>query len=160
MASCSRHNGADCQEYTWWEDAGHMLWGCYIDLLRIWLKLMKAVRRGLPLTVAKCPSSVSVPFYSLGHSGRHSVCWLFFPLIVFTGSGESYRDVYVRVCAQLYAILENTVQSSFAPAPWKPHIFFGSCLTAFNKRHKQLWYYLPFPKPWNAGLLIAWCYVS
>ena len=149
MASCRSHNGADCQKYRWSEDAGRM-WGCCNDLLRIWLKLMKAAHWGLPLTLVECLSPISVPFYSLSHSGCLSVCWLFFPVIVFRGSGESYRDVCAFVC-------ESWKYSTFslAPALWKLCLFlFCSCLTAFNERHKQLGYYSKSTECWIADSLM------
>lgn len=38
---------------------------------------------------SECLSLLSGPFYCPTHSGRLLVCWLFFPLIVFPGSGEN-----------------------------------------------------------------------
>lgn len=70
---------------------------CFNDLPRIWVKLMKSVPWGLPLTLAECSSPLSVPFYTPSHYGCLLVCWLFFPLIVFPGSGESFS---VSACAR------------------------------------------------------------
>lgn len=94
-----------------WVDAAHVLWVCYNDLLRIWLKSMKTVRRGLPLTLVKCLSPISVPFYSLRHS-----LWMPFSLLTFLSSPCFHRQwwklrgcVRACVCVHLYTSLENTI---------------------------------------------------
>lgn len=93
---------------------------------------------------SECFSPLSFPFYSPSHSGCLLVCWLFFPLIVFPGSGESCRDMCICACV----CLKSTV---FEPwhQPSGVCVFFSvSCAVVFYNMvkvspYKQLQFYLP-----------------
>lgn len=101
---------------------------------------------------SECLSPLSVPFCSPSHSGCLLVCWLFFPLIVFPGSGESCRDVCVHVCVSLSKVQYSILGTS----PVESVSFFCSCPVVYYKMvevslYKLLRYYLPHF--WKHGVL-------
>lgn len=103
---------------------------------------------------SECFSPLSVLFYSPSHSGCLLVCWLFFPLIVFPGSGESCRDVCVHLCVCVCVSLKYSILA-LAPALWSLSFFCSSPAVCYkmveDSSYKRLQYYLPHF--WKHGVL-------
>lgn len=110
---------------------------------------------GLTFDPGECLSPLSVPFCSPSHYGCLFVCWLFFPFIVFPGSGESCRDMCE--CEFVWMSWKYSIQA-LAPALYRRCPFLTLIYSMFQNirglPYKWLRYYQPHFKQY--GVLACW----